>query len=221
MLPLMRMTWVINRRLFLGFSPVLLLYMTMLVNTQRMVEVMPRPFLAVFMGVMGLITLIVTFQGLTLDVEGFLLALPVTRTQVVRNKYLTSLLGLMAGVALPMATAWTAHALAPGHLPAPTPEVMGFVGLWALSLALGIFLFLPFIHHFGPSKGFLHFSLTAILVPAAGLAWKGLDGAEKVITFVKGLPDHGPLALAITVGVLILGLASLTLSTRSYARRAF
>ena len=117
MLPLMRMTWILNRRLLIGFSPVLAFYLAVLLKTQSMAEAMPRPFIACFIGIASLITLIITFQGLTLDVEGFLLSLPVSRAAVVRNKYLTSLLGLMAGIALPLATSWIGHLFAPCSCP--------------------------------------------------------------------------------------------------------
>ena len=221
MLPLMRMTWILNRRLLIGFSPVLAFYLAVLLKTQSMAEAMPRPFIACFIGIASLITLIITFQGLTLDVEGFLLSLPVSRAAVVRNKYLTSLLGLMAGIALPLATSWIGHLFAPRALPAPSPEALGIVGLAALLLALGIFLFLPFIHHFGPSKGFLYVSLAALVLPAAGLAWRGLDGAEAVITFGKGLSNQTGLSLAIGAGALAFGWASMALSIWSYRRRSF
>ena len=219
MLPLIRMTWAINRRLLLGFSPVLAFYLAMLVYAQRGSE--GSPFAYYSSAITGLVTLIITFQGLTMDVEGFLLSLPVTRAQIVRTKYLTSLLGLIAGVALPMTTAWVAHFLVPSQVPAPSQAALGIVGLAILIYAFAIFLFLPFTHHFGPSKGFLFFSLTVILIPAGGLAWKGLDGAEAVFRFMHRLLAHPLLALAISAGLLAFGLASLSLSTWSYRRRAF
>ena len=221
MRPLIRMTWAVNRRFILGFSPVLLFYLGALVNTQMVSSILPRPFLMVFLGIMGLVTLIATFQGLTLDVDGFLLALPVTRAQVVRAKYLTCLFGLLVGVALPLGTAWIAHFLLPNRLPPPNPEALRGVGLATLIYASGIFLFLPFIHHFGPSKGFLFFALTVLLLPSVGLAWKGLDGAEAMLTFLLRVIAQPTLALGLGVGVLAFGLASLSLSAWSYGRSAF
>jgi hypothetical protein len=221
MLPLMHMNWAINRRLVYGFSPVLAFYLSMLVVAQCDVEMMPRPFALLFQSITGLVTLIITFQGLTLDVEGFVLSLPVGRAQIVRAKYLTCLLGLLAGVALPMATSWIAHFLAPNHVPAPSQEALRIVAMATLFYALGIFLFLPFVHHFGPSKGFMLFALAAILIPAGALAWKGLDGAEALLTFMHSVLAHPPLALGISAGALVFGLGSLALSTWSYRRRAF
>lgn len=221
MLPLIRMTWAINRRLLLGFSPVLVFYLGALLKAQSVSGTLPRPFAFIFLCIAGLVTLIVTFQGLTLEVEGFLLSLPVTRPQVVRTKYLTCLLGLVGGVALPMATAWVAHFLVPSHLPAPSSEALRTVALAALLFASGIFLFLPFIHHFGASRGFLFFALTLLLVPSAGLAWKGLDGADAVFTILHQAVGQPSLALGIGLGVLAFGLASLQLSIWSYGRRAF
>jgi len=219
MRPLIRMTWTLNRRLLIQFSPFLAFYLWALVNTQY--EAKTMPFVPVFLFITCIVTAIITLQGLTLDVEGFLLSLPVARAQIVRTKYITSLLGLMAGVALPMATSWMAHFLAPSHVPAPSPGVLGIVGMWTILLAFGIFLFLPFVYHFGASKGFMFFAITAILIPSGGLAWKGLDGVEAVLTFLHRVLAHPALALGISAGVLIFGFASLTLSTWSYRRRAF
>lgn len=221
MLPMIRMTWAINRRLLLSFSPVLAFYLAMLVNTQITSGTLPRPYHAGLLGITGLLTIIVTFQGLTLEVEGFLLALPVTRAQVVRTKYLTSLLGLMLGVGLTLTTSWLAHLLVPHRVPAPSPDALRTLGLGVLLYASVIFLFLPFIHHFGASKGFMGFALTLILVPSAGLAWKGLDGAEAVLKFLDRVLAQPSLAMALTAGVVTFGAASLSLSTWSYRRRAF
>lgn len=222
MLPLIRMSWIINRRLLFQFSPFLGLYLWMLVAAQSDAGMMPRPFTGAFLMIITMITAIVTFQGLLLPVEGFLLSLPVARAQIVRTKYLTCILGLTASVALPMATCWLSHFLAPAHVPAPSSEVLGIVEIWTLLLTFGIFLFLPFVYHFGASKGFMCFAITVILIPAGGLALKGVNGCMDILaTFLNRLLDQPNFAATISMGVLIFGLASLSLSTWSYRRRAF
>jgi len=113
MLPVIRMTWILNRRLLFQVSPLFAFYLTFLVGVQRTGD--PTKFITMFMAIAGLATAIVTLQGLAIPVEGFLLSLPVSRTQVVRAKYFTSLCGLAAGLALPLFVAWTAHRVAQGR----------------------------------------------------------------------------------------------------------
>ncbi len=222
MLPLIRMAWTTNRRFLVGFSPFLAFYLAMLVNAQcgQFGEGW-SPFGFFFSGIILMVTVIVTFQGGTLDVEGFLLALPVTRAEIVRSKYLTCLLGLMAGVALPLAVSWLAHALVPGRVPPPSPEALRSVRTDFLVYACGIFLCLPFVHHFGPAKGYMFFALALILALSCGLAWKGLDGAEAARTFLHRQVEQGPLPVGLIAGVLVFGLASVGLSTWSFKRRVF
>ena len=219
MRPLIRMFWATNRRLLLMMSPLLVFYLALMVYTQFTRNGIDIP--AMVFVITSLLIVVFTFQGLTFDVEAFLVSLPVTRSQLVRTKYLTSLLGLLAGLALTLAVAWLAHALAPGRAAAPTPEDLRSVGMLALLDAFAIFVFLPFVHHFEPSKGILAFSLTVILALSAGLAWKGLDGTEAVFHFFQRALAQPPHALGIVAGVLAFGLASLGLSTWSYRRRVF
>ena len=222
MLPLIRMAWTINRRLLIQFSPFLGFYLWGLVAAQSESATMPRPFIAAFLMIIAMATAIITFQGLTLPVEGFLLSLPVARAQIVRTKYLTSFLGLMAGVALPMATSWMAHFMAPGLVPAPSSEALGIVGIWTLFLSVGILLFLPFVYHFGPSKGFMIFAITVILIPSGGLALEGVNKSMDILaTFLNRLLDQPNFAATTSMGVLLFGLASMGLSTWSYRSRAF
>jgi hypothetical protein len=219
MLPLIRMTWTLNRRLLFQFSPLFAMYLAQLVALQCGPE--PAVFIFMFLAIATLTTAIVTLQGLTLPVEGFLLSLPVSRAQVVRAKYVTSLLGLAAGLALPLVTAWTAHGVAPTRVPALGPDSLGIVPLAGLLLALGLFYFLPFVYHFGPTKGLLFFALTLILLPAGALAWKGAHGClEALLAFGNHILDHSPSTLAFSAGVLLFDFASLRLSIWAYRRRA-
>jgi hypothetical protein len=88
-------------------------------------------------------------------------------------------------------------------------------------MALGIFVCLPLVYHFGPSKGLMIFAAMAILLPGGGLAWMGVDGCMNVLeAFGRRWLEHRPFALGVSAGVLMLGLASLSLSIRCYRRRA-
>jgi len=219
MLPLIRMAWTLNRCLLLQAAPLFVLYLAVLILAQRGSD--PVKFITVALAIACLCTAIVTLQGLTLPVEGFLLSLPVSRPQVVRAKYATSLAGLAAGLALPLVTGWSAHLVAPARVPALASEAVGLVALGGVFLALGIFLLLPFIYRLGPSKGLMAFTLTLIVLPAGALAWKGTNGCMDVLeAFGMRWLAHRPFALTVCAGLLLLGLASLSLSIRSYRRRA-
>ncbi len=218
MLPVIRMTWILNRRLLFQASPLFAFYLTFLVGVQRTGD--PTKFITMFMAIAGLATAIVTLQGMAIPVEGFLLSLPVSRTQVVRAKYFTSLCGLAAGLALPLVVAWTAHRVAPTHVPGLSRDVLGLVALLGLFLAAGIFYFLPFVYHFGTSKGMMLFAVTLILFPAGALAWKGASGClEVILAFGNRALDQPTFALGLGASGLIFGLVSLRLSVRSYQRR--
>lgn len=218
MLPLMRTTWVINRRLLLQFSPWLALYLSVLVAAQCEGDALKMA--VILTGFSTLLTAIVTLQGLLLPVEDFLLSLPVSRAQVVRAKYLSSLLGLAAGLALPLATACLAHALAPDQVHALGREALGIGALGALYLAFGVFLFLPFIYRFGPSRGFTTFTLSLVGIAAICVAWKGREACMGAIVDFSGhILDDRRFALTVIAGVIAFGLASLRYATWAYRRK--
>lgn len=218
MLPLMRTAWIINRRLLLQFSPWLALYLGMIVNAQCKGDPIVMAMVLVVFAI--LLTVIVTLQGLLLPVEEFILSLPVSRSQVVRAKYLSSLIGLAAGVTLPLLTAWAAHRLAPGRVPAMGLEMAGLAGLCVLYLASGICLFLPFVYRFGPARGITFFSLSLAACFAAGIAWKGRWGCIMALVDFSGrILNNRTFALATAAAVVALGLASLLFSIRTYQQK--
>ncbi len=220
MLPLIKMAWVLNRRLLVQVSPLFLFYLAQLVGVQHGGSTALFATFALF--ITALVTTLVTLQGLTLPVEGFLLALPISRAQVVRAKYLTSLLGWALGLALPLATAWAAHLVAPAWVPPASPTALGIVSLGGTLFALGILLGLPLVYRFGPSKGLMIFSALAILVPAGALAWKGANGCMDVLeAFGTRWLEQPLFALSVVATTLLLGLGSLRFSEGAYRRRAF
>lgn len=218
MLPLIKMAWVLNRRLLLHASPLFLFYLAQLVAVQHGGSI--PLFTAFALVTTAVITTMITLQGLTLPVEGFLLALPISRAQVVKAKYATSLMGLAVGLALPLATAWIAHRVAPAWVPPASPTAMGIVALGAIFIALGIFLCLPLVYCLGPSKGLMSFTALTILLPAGALIWKGVNnGMDLLEAFGNRWLDQPLFALAVLVAVLILGIGSLRLSVEAYQRR--
>jgi hypothetical protein len=113
-----------------------------------------------------------------------------------------------------------AHLVAPGRVTALSPEVLGLGGLAGLTLAFGIFLFLPFVYWFGPARGLTFFSLTLVLCIASGIAWKGRWGFfQPLLEFSGRILEGGSFALAVGAGVVFFGLASLSFSIWTYRRR--
>ena len=218
MLPLMRTAWIINRRLLLQFSPWLALYLIMLVAAQR--EGDPLQMAVILMVFATLLTVIVTLQGLLLPVEEFILSLPVSRAQVVGAKYLSSLLGMAAGLALPLLTGFLAHALVPSQVHAFSREALGIAGLAAIGLTFGICLFLPFIYQFGPARGFTAFAITLVLVVATAVTWKGRWGCTKaLLDFGNQILESRSFALGVIAGLLVFGLGSLAFSIWTYRQK--
>lgn len=219
MLPLIRMTWATNRRLLLLMSPLLAFYLSVMVYHQCTKDGLDIPTTAFV--IMELLIIVSTFQGLTFDVEAFLVSLPVSRAELVRARYLSSLLGLLAGLLLPLAVAGLVHVLLPGRAAAPSQTDLRSAGMLAIFDACGLLAFLPFIHAFEPSKGILAFAVTVVLALGGGLAWKGLDGVAALFRFFQHALAQPQPILGILAGLLLLGLASLSMSTWAYARRSF
>ncbi len=219
MLPLIRMAWTVNRRQALALAPVLALILALAVL--KLAQGQPAKFLMGCLFSASLLGGLVAFQGLASDMEGFLLALPVSRIQVVRARYLTSLAALALGLALPLAVAATAHALAPESVPAPGAEIVAMTGLLGLGLAAGLAAFLPFVYHFGSPKGPIVFMS---LLGLACLVLSGVTSADAVFEALLHLLDraleHREVALRLAGGVLLFVAASLGFSGWTYGRPA-
>jgi len=99
-------------------------------------------------------------------------------------------------------------------------EALGIGGLAAISLTFGICIFLPFVYHFGPEKGFMYFSTTLVLFVAGCLAWKGIDAyIQGFMDFSSHILESRTFALAVIAGVLVFGLASLSFSIWTYRQK--
>jgi hypothetical protein len=218
MLPLIRMAWTVNRRQALALAPVLALMLALTVL--KLAQGQPAKFLMGCLFSASLLGGLVAFQGLASDLEGFLLALPVSRRQVVRARYLTSLAALALGLALPLAAGAAAHALAPARVPAPGAETVALTGLLGLGLAAGLAAFLPFVYHFGSPKGPIVFmALLGAVCLVLGLVTSADAVLEAVLRLLDRALDQRETALRLAGTVLVMVAASLAFSGWRYERR--
>lgn len=158
--------------------------------------------------------------GLLDRTETFLVGLPVTRSQMVKARYLATLLGLSLGTFLPLGLGVLVHALAPTTFRAVPADVWGVAALMLLGGALLAFAFLPLAFRFGGPRGAAVFSAGLLILVSGLLAWKGLLGLSDLVLAVSTpLLDHAPRAWGTAAGALGLGVASASLATRSYLRR--
>ena len=217
MLPLIRMTWTVNRRMLAWLSPLYGLYLYLIVAAAADGD--PARMLGIASSSAWLLMAIVVFQGLGAPTEAFVLALPVTRSQVVRATYATGLAALALGLLVPILACCAAHALT-GHVPLPGREVLAILGLETLAYASVLFCFLPFAYRFGLSRGLAGFTGCLIVLAAVALALKGWTGVRAGLLALAGRAlDQPPFALALAAGVVTLGLLSLGVAIRSYRPR--
>ena len=209
MFPLIRMTWTLNRRFLLKLSPWLALDLVIVLSG---LPGTAEGFASGCLGLAALLVIVVLLRGLASPPDTFLLALPVTRAQVVRSRYLVALLTLVVGLLLPVATAWAAHLLL--RLPAPPTGSLAALGRGALGHAAGLFLFLPFFFFLGHPRGLIAFAALAAALLGLPLALWGAGGTAEALAALSAR-SHGP---AFPAAVGLCGLASLRLSLWGYRR---
>jgi hypothetical protein len=218
MFPLIRSVYTINRRMLFQASPFLILWLVQLVIAQRSGN--HTAVVGYIVTFEVIFTAVFTLQGFFQPVEEFILSLPVSRSQVVRAKYLSSLLGLFTGLALPLLTISLAHLLFPASVPVFSHRALEIGGLIAIYLIFVIFFFLPFIYQFGPEKGSICFCITLVLLIVVCLTWKGLDGYTQIFRdFNSGFLEYGTFTFSIIAGVLVFGVFSVLFSIWIYRKK--
>jgi len=218
MLALLRMDWTLNRRLLLKASPLFLIFLVAAASAPQ--QLLGAGFL---IAMVAMCLPLFHYLGPT-PIEPFLWALPVSRTQIVVARYLSSLLGLIAGLALPMLVALILHQLRRmGFQEAVVSDLFAGMASIALILAAGLFLYLPFHFRFGGDRGVGYFMaslLGAAVMATILVGWDGMSLVARVFTLSNALLDGGMVLLKWALGVLTLGIVSLTLSVFFYRRRA-
>ena len=143
-----------------------------------------------------------------------------SRSEIVRAKYLISVLGLITGFVLPLLTVWLAHLLYPVYAPDLSHEVFGIGGMAAIYLAIGIFLFLPFVYQFGADKGPTIFSISMVVLIMGCFVWKGIMTCSKfLMDFNANIMEGGTFVYLVGAGLLVLGFVSLSFSIWTYRKK--
>jgi CubicO group peptidase (beta-lactamase class C family) len=216
-LALIRMDWTLHRRTWARISPLVLLWLAAAASG-------PGQLLGTTATLALLFVVMPLFPYLRPDsIETFLWALPVSRTQIVVARYLASLIGLAAGLALPLALGCLCHAVGSAEFRhTPLADIAAGTTLVGLVWCAALFLFLPFQFRFGGERGMGYFLASALLAGIALILRFGWDFAGLVQRFLT-LGDtllEGKAILRLVLATLALGLASLGVSIHVYRRRA-
>lgn len=209
MLSLLRSHWPLNRRLLIGLLPLLLLWFFVALRSGADAELR---FLLIALATSATFLALAVLQS----PEGFLVALPVRRNDLVRATYVAGLLAAILGLALPLAARWVVTG---GSLPAGT---LGNLALILAAEAVGLFVFLPLRFRLGPHgltvfAGLLLAGLVALhLGPGV---YAGIEAVTETATRALVHPARTvPAALA---AMSLLGLLSSHLACAAFARRTF
>lgn len=216
---LLRHHWTTSRRLLLGLGALLLISLLLLMSqVPHFLASMP---LVPFQWSLA-IGAIVLLQGLLGPGETFVLALPVSRTQVVQARYLASLLAFAAGLLIPLVLVTLGHLAFPSRVGAVGADAWKISGLLFLMEAALVFAFLPFTFSLGGQKGVMAFTLSLVLVLGSLLAWKGIDGLVALV-IQNGMRAMDRPAFAAGVSAAVAGLGALSMITSGYVypRRSF
>lgn len=213
MLALIRMEWTLNRRLLLQLTPLFALF------AARMALGLSYSLTFYFM-LATLLTVLPLCQDLKCGIQPFLCALPVSRGQIVRARYLTAMGALAVAMGVSLALGWAFKVGgAPMWQRVALEDLLLGLGVQGFLLAAGLFLFLPFHYRFGGDLGlgvFMGSLAASLLVILASFGWHGAQ--ERGLALVGLLLEGGrPAGWALLAG-LTLGLASLGLSVQAYRK---
>lgn len=217
MLKLLRLHWVVNRRILLQITPLFALWLLLGFRSLRGEVPQEGFFASICLMMATTLMAIVTLQGITHGVEPFLLALPIRRRDLVASAYLAGLGAGLAGLGLPLLVSLGIPGL---HLPS------GITGVLALLYALlgtGLFLLLPLRFRLGGEKGLTAFAL--LLGLALLLTHLGMGIGNALIRLAEagaGILER-PLSLGLPLALawIALGLGSAWTACRAYEGRRF
>lgn len=204
MLSLLRMHWIVNRRLVLQVTPLFTLWLFLGFRTLNREVPQEGFFASICLMMAATLMAIVTLQGITHGVEAFLLSLPLQRRSLVSSAYLAALLAGLMGLTLPLLVVACVPGLA-------VPEGTGgtLVLLFAL-LATGLFLLLPLRCFLGGEKGLTTFALLLGLTLLVAHLMLGLGEAFTLLGELGQRVRERPMALGLPLGLGWLGLGLLS-----------
>lgn len=202
----------VNRRVLLGFSPMALIWLAMSLRGETAVLLAGS-----LLGLILSAIVMLTHEAMDPNLERFILSLPVSRVQLVLETYLAGLLALLLGQALPFLINGLGRLLAPAFTLPVTPIAGGVAVMTFFVLACLIFFLLPFRFALGGPKGLMSFSICMVVMLAALIAWKGVNGLMDTLDTLGGqILEHPASGFLGALGVLTFGGLSLTVSVRAY-----
>jgi hypothetical protein len=214
-LPLVRMDWTLNRRILLQMSPIFVLWIAMGISHGL------RGLLGIAFAASALLTGLTLLQNLRDSVEPFLCALPVSRRQIVLARYLSALGVLALSLGCFFLLGWLGQRA--GFLWArelPVGDLALGLGLHALTLGAGLFLYLPFHFRFGGDLGLGLFTVTlmaCLLSLIALCGWQGL--LDRALALLARVLEDRAFTRGLLIAWALLGGASLALSLVAYPRK--
>jgi len=215
MFALIHMDWTLNRRLLLQFSPIFLLWTAVGVSHGM------QSLLGISFAASLLAMALPVLQNLRDTVEPFICALPVSRRQIVLARYLSASTGMMLSFGFFFLLGWVGHGAglrwASDILPG---DLLAGMGLQALLLSAGLFLYLPFHFRFGGDLGLGLFTgtlLGCLIVLFAICGWQGL--LDRTLLLLTRMLEERAFASSVLGAWGLLGVASLGLSLLAYPRR--
>lgn len=206
----------VNRRALLGFSPLALLWLAMSMRAAA-ASLSAGFMLALVLGAFVMLS----HEAMDPALEQFLLCLPVSRAQLVKETYLSGFLAMALGQGASVLALVLGRRIPPAVGGPIEPGTFGTAAFLYLALVLLVYLMLPFRFALGGRKGLIAFSVSFILLLGGLLGWQGVNGLLDRIgeagLWVSAQPSHGLLA---ALGTAALGAASLAISIRTFRFRA-
>lgn len=204
----------VNRKLIPVASPMALLILWLGLSGSS-----PAIAAGVLMGML-LFGLSILQEALDENLERFVLSLPISRKQYVKESYLTAATSLLMGQMIPFLALALAHTLFPNKFQGPQADDLAISGLFYCVLSVFIFALLPLRYALGGHKGLAVFSLALVIGVGLTFGSMGWEGTWETLGRLGSMFIVEPIYLIPGwLGSMSLGAASLWVSTRLFERR--